>query len=228
MAKSTFLQMCQDTRRECGVAGTGPADVGGQSGILEKIVKWVQYSTLEIEGRWLNWEFMHVDDWSATTTIDSNLVLAPDDIGVWDEDSFVVNQTLSTWYNLVPVSYQQWRDTLRNGPQTSNKPTYVTIKFDHNLTLTPTPDAAYSLSADYWRKPKKLIDNSDTSYIPEEFERIILSRAVLLYAIDHGAVELIASYQVEYDDLLDKLEAKYLPDQKARRMTGADMVVIPQ
>jgi hypothetical protein len=34
------------------------------------------------------------------------------------------------------------------------------------------------------------------------------------------------SAQIEFDDLLDKLESKYLPEQKARRQSDPGMMVV--
>jgi len=229
MAKSTFLQLCQDTRRECGVAGAGPTNVAGQSGILEKVVRWVQYSDMEIQGRWNDWRFMHRADWKIDTVASQAIVYAPDDLGGWDDDSFFINHEQPTYWKLSPVGYQDYRNIHRQGPQISNKPVFVSVMPDNNLVLIPPPSTTYSLSADYWRKPKKLVNNTDTSYIPEEYERIIITRAALLFAGDNGSIDMIASFQVEYDDILDKLEAKYLPGQAARRLSSApSMVVRPQ
>ena len=52
---STFLQLCSDTRRECGVAGTGPTAVTDQSGQLENIVNWVKNAFVEIQNRHQDW-----------------------------------------------------------------------------------------------------------------------------------------------------------------------------
>ena len=111
--------------------------------------------------------------------------------------------------------------------QTNQKPDSVVILPDLSLRLQSPPDDVYSLTGDYWKRPAKMTANGDTSPIPEEYERIIVARAKIMYAESEGAPEVLASAQIEFDDLLDKLEAKYLPGgQRSRRMSEAEMIVV--
>lgn len=225
MAKSTFLELCKAARRACAIAGTGPATVTGQTGEYEKLIEWVVLSDQELQSRWFDWDFLHVSTWSTNTIAGVAEVIAPTDIGTWDEESFYLNYTLSTHRKLPVMLYKDWRSNLRQGAQTNAKPNDIVIKPDLSLVLHKPPDAIYSLSADYWKRPAKLVNNTDTSPIPEEYERIIISRTKMMYAEDGGSGVLLNAASIEYDDLLDKLEAKYRGDQKARRMTTEQIVV---
>ena len=226
MAKSSFLGLCQATRRECRITGTGPAAVTNQSGLLLKIVNWVADSAYETESRWHDWDFMWYDGWSSATIANTKAVAAPSDLGVWDEDSFWLNYTLSTNKKLSVLDYKEWRRDLRNGIRASKKPDSVVILPDQSLILEPPPDGIYSLTADYWKRPTKMSANTDVSMIPQDYERIIIARAKMFYGEIEGAGVILESAQIEYDDLLDKLESKYLPGQKGRRRAEAPMMVV--
>jgi len=53
-----FLQLVQRTRRECGVAGSGPSTTASQTGELAKLVEWVQQSWVEIQEEQPDWGFL--------------------------------------------------------------------------------------------------------------------------------------------------------------------------
>jgi hypothetical protein len=227
MAKSTFLEMCKVVARECGQPGTGPIAVTGNSGIMDQIVRWVQTADIETQSRWLDWDFLHVDSWSDTTTIGDATYAAPADIGAWDVDSFYLDYNTASYKKLVKVDYNTWRSTMRNGVLTNQRPDFVVIKPDQSLILHSPPDDAYLLTGEYWKRPVKMTLAADTSTIPEEYERVIIARAKMYYAEFDAAQEIMANASVEYDDLLDKLEAKYLPStHPARRLTDAEPLVV--
>jgi hypothetical protein len=153
-------------------------------------------------------------------------VAAPADIGTWDTESFYLNYSLATNKKLRVLDYKDWRSKYRQGVKTNSKPDYVAIKPDQSLILESPPDAIYSLTADYWKRPAKMTVNTSTSPIPEEYERVIVARAKMYYAEYEAAPEIMGTAQVEYDDLLDKLEAKYLSNQSGRRMSDPGLMVV--
>lgn len=211
------------------MSGSGPAAVTSQTGVLEKIVNWVAESDKETQGRWFDWDFLHVSTWTHSTAIGTAAVSAPADLGVWDRESFYLDATTDNHKRLTVLDYKTWRAELRQGVKTNEQPDSVVILPDQSLKLEAPPDAVYVLSADYWKRPAKMEVNTDTSPIPEEYERIIVARAKIFYGEHYSVAEVLASGQVEYDDLLDKLEAKYLPNQMARRQSDPGMmVVIPE
>lgn len=226
MAKSTFLQLCQTTRRECGITSTGPAAVTSQTGVLEKVVNWVADADVEIQSRWFDWDFLHVSTWSHNTIAGVSTVAAPDDLGVWDSESFYLDYTTANSKQMTVMDYKVWRRDFRQGVKTNQRPDIAVIMPDRSLTLESPPDDVYSLTADYWKRPSRMTANGSTSPVPEEYERIIIARAKIAYAESQGAPEVLMSAQIEFDDLLDKLEAKYLPNQRGRRLADPGMMVV--
>ena len=228
MAKSTFLELCKKVRSECGLSGTGPAAVTGQSGMDAKIVSWVQDADVEIQSLWLDWDFLHAE-FSADTVVGTAAVAAPSDIGIWDDESFYLDYTSASYKKLTKMDYKTWRSTFRNGTKTNQKPDFFVVKPDQSLILESPPDAIYSLTAEYWMRPQKMTANGDYSVIPEEYERVIVARAKMMYAEHDSASDIMLSSQVEYDYLLDRLEAKYLESQAHRRSSDpGNLTVIVQ
>ncbi|RLC74948.1 MAG: hypothetical protein DRI61_15715, partial [Chloroflexi bacterium] len=222
MAKSTFLQLCQDARRYCGISGTGPSSVSNQTGIMEKLVNWVADSDLYIQRLWANWNFLHVDDYSENILVNTIEYTAPSDIGTWDMTSFWLDYSSDSGVSLTELDYLDWRNNYRNGTQAAGKPSYIARAPNKNLILHQKPDASYTLTGEYWKTPTKMTGNTDTSNIPEYFERIIIVRAKLFYAEDQEAREVYQTTIEEYRDLLNKLEAAELPAQEDRWMSSTE------
>lgn len=229
MARRTFLELCQRAARECRIEGSGPSAVTGQVGILAKLVNWVAEADFETCSRYQDWDFMTVTDWDANTVIGTAAVAAPTDIGTWDRESFYLDYDQSTYSRLTAMDYREWRDTLRQGVKTNQRPSIAVIKPDGSLILEPPPDAVYSLTAEYQAEPARLAADDDESRIPAMFEMVIVHRARMFHATDRGDAVGLASAEVDYNDLLMQMEARHRPGQARRTdMNAADLVVVPE
>lgn len=223
MSKSTYLELCQELARELRIPGTGPSAVTGQTGELEKIVRYVANANRDICRRWTDWDFLWTT-FSTTTVLDSNSLTdgSPADLRKWDENSFVYDPTSDDYTRL---SFIDYRDDYRQkvlGTQTSDVPAYVTIRPDRAIRIYPQASVAgKTVQAEYWKIGTELTADSTTSDIPEEHERLILVRAKIYYAESEDAPEIMASALAEHDDLLNILEANHLPDQDMRNMARA-------
>ena len=85
--------------------------------------------------------------------------------------------------------------------------------------MYPTPNAATTLTAEYWKTATTLSATTDTPVIPARFQRIIICRAKIYYAEQNDAPEVMGSSLSEFQDLLGKLEADQLPSQRDRRFS---------
>lgn len=200
--------------------------VTGNGGAIDKIVNWVAYADKEIQGLWFDWDFLQVSSFAVNTVIGVAAVAAPADIGVWDDEAFYLNFSLATHQKLSILDYKTWRTSYRQGVQSNKKPNAIVVMPDQSLKLEPAPNAVYSLTGDYWKRPAVMTVNASTSPIPEEYERIIIFRALMLYAISTGANEVYSSAEMGYALLLDKLESKYLSNQSGRRMSDAGPMTV--
>ena len=219
---STYLQLCQRVRRDCGIAASGPTAVTGQSGIMQKIVDWVADAAEEIENLHADWHFLlaeHTDTCVAGTQEYS----APADLGQWDREGVYLDRTLDTYRQLKFLDYKAWRTKFRNGTKTNGKPSWFTIKPDGTLVLEAPPDDTYSIYADYWKKPTRLAADSDTSLIPTRWEKVIVARAKLFFAEYDAAQEILQSSGNEFARLMMMLEADQLPGRHVDTMAQADI-----
>lgn len=228
MSKLTYLELCQKTRQECSIPGSGPASVTDQNGILQRIVTWVADADYMIQSAYADWNFLWAQ-WAETTIVSTANYVAPSDLGSWDTESFYLDYTTSHSTPLKLVGYPDWRAKYRNGSQTASKPNQVTILPDRSVTLSPTPDGAYALTADYHTLPTRLTANTDTSAIPERFERAIIALAKTKFAEEEGSPVLLQNAMNEYVYWLEELKKHELPDQFGRAHARAgEMVVRPE
>lgn len=225
---STYLELCQAVRRECGVSGSGPSSVTGQAGMLQKIVEWVADADTEIQSLYTDWGFLWTQ-WTESTIAGTAQYAKPSDLGAWDRESFWLDYGTASHKKLVELKYKSWRGTLRQGVKTNQKPSYFVVLPSGNITLEAPPDAVYSLTADYWKTATRMTANASVSVIPAQFERTIIELAKFKYAVDEGAGALMASSQAAYLDWLGRLKAAELPERYRDLMAEApDLTVIPE
>lgn len=209
---STYLQLCQKMIRDLGLSNT-ITTVSGQSGMSRKVVDWIADADEQIQALWADWQFLW-SQYSTTTIAGTQEYAKPLDFGVWDLDSFYLDYNISNYQHLGYIDYIAWRQAYRQNPADNDKPSLFTLTPAHNIYLEPTPDAVYTLTADYWAAPTRLSDNTDTSAIPDRFERIIIAKAKIFYA-EHD--EFPTVYELasrEYADLLKQLQAAELPGKR--------------
>lgn len=221
---STYLALTQQLRQELGVYGTGPSAVAAQTGMYAKLVEWVADADEDICSKYLDWGFLWGQH-SANTVADQKDYSVPSDFGMWDEDSFYLDYTASTYKKLEFMDYFAWRKNYRNGTQTSSKSDFVIIRPDKALILHPAPDAVYSLTADYYKTATRMTVDASTSQIPTKFDRLIIARAKMYYAEHENAPEVMQAAISEYTDLMGRLESLYLPGQQSRTKGHEDHYV---
>lgn len=220
----TYLQLCQKFRRTSGISGSGPTAVTGQTGIAELIVDWIADADQLIQEQWFNWGFMWgtktfntvANDKDYTLT-DLSLVTGSTALNNWDDTSFVVSPTSNSYQRLKSLSYKEYRGNYKLGTVPTGKPTHVVIQPDNSIILYPTPDAVYSVTADYFKKPNRLAANTDTSPIPVQYHDAIIYRAKLMYAEYEEIPNLYQSASIDYDKIMQSLQAHSLPDMHLER-----------
>jgi hypothetical protein len=214
-----FLQLSQRTAQECGVSrGTaGPVTVVSQTGELGNIVAWVLTAYEDIQDDSNGWNFLRSDfsfqTIAATSTYLPSAVSLPE-FNKWKADS------LRSYLTATGISDEQWmtewdwetfRDARQIGTIQSGRPFEFAIKPDESLVLFPTPDAAYTVAGEYWKRPQTMVANTDEPLFDRTFHLAIVWKAAMYYAADQGASELYATAQNEYKRIKDKMYFKYLP-----------------
>jgi len=234
---SDFLTLVKSLQRECGVAGSAITTVSGQSGMHGKLVNWIADADIHIQNLRTDWNFLW-SQYSASTIAGTSEPIVPNDLSLWDRGSFYLDYSTASNRHLKYLDYKQWRDGLGRGVQTNKKPSHVVIKPGNQIVLVGTPDDAYALTADYWKTPAKMTDNTDESAIPSRFRRIIVVQAKLWYAEEQDMPDVYRAATAElYGDpreresmgLIDQLKSSQLPNQERRTMSsGPEINIRPE
>lgn len=227
---STYLELCQDTARECDVSGgdTVPTTVTGQTGELQRIVKWVAQAYVEIQNRHTNWRWMRheftlntvADDDSYTfgDCTDQTTSLAITRFSHWavnDEEDpprvYLTSSGVGTQTYMVYIPWEQFKQIYRLGSQTSQYPIHITIDPQNNLVVGAKPNGIYTITSDYYRSAQNLSADDDTPEMPSQFHQLIVYRAMQKFGFFESAPEVESRGQVDGDMLMRQLEVNQLP-----------------
>ena len=145
-----FLSLCQRLRQECGVDGTGPVSVTGQTGEQKRLVDWIVQAWVEIQEERPDWLFLRKDFSFDTVAsqqsydVETDILLT--DFASWKNNSFRLYSAIADETFLRQYPYNLFRDTyLRSTLLTTySRPANITIAPDKALVLqdllyTPAP-----------------------------------------------------------------------------------------
>ena len=187
---STYLSGSVDLRRECGMSGTGPAAVTGQTGDLERIVEWYAQAYTEIQNRHQDWLWLRstftVDTTASDDTYaygdvtDSRLSALITRFRRWwlyDVDgfpnvrSYLTSAGVSGEKYLLPLPWAAFRDLYKRGTQTNNAPVHITVDPQRNLILGPKPNGIYTVTGEYQMSAQVLAADGDTPEMPSDYHQ---------------------------------------------------------
>jgi hypothetical protein len=222
----TYLELCVRAREEAGISGSGPSSVTEQTGQLLRLVNWVQQAWVEIQLMRPNWDFMH-GEFSFDTIAETRDYLAADysitDMKLWDENSFIAYETAvgeSEQFPLINLKYKTWRDTYRVGMnvRTSDKPVYIIVLPTNEIRFEPMPDKVYTIEGDYKRSTQFLAADADElTGLPEDFHMIVVWQALKNFGFYENGPEILEEAEVNFDNLLFRLELEQLPEMSDDR-----------
>lgn len=232
---STYLELVQELVTELGIGGanqgaTVPSTVVGQTGQLWNATNWIRQANNNINIMWEDWRFLSVE-YSESLTVGSDAVPAhsgPETPKKWDRDSFWLDLTLSTATQLTYIDWPEFRKIYSPGSsvRSNSRPVAITKKRDDTLILNwPSDSGAYTLTAEFWRKPDLLMSDSDVPHLPSEFHRLIICEAAIKYGNKEAASEVIQGMEAEYIYLLDKLEGSELTGREYERQGSQDVPI---
>lgn len=234
---STYLELVQELGTECGISGTGPSTVTGQSGELARLVLWIKDAYVEIQNRsggrwdWLRSEFTlnttaSDDNYSfgdATDSIDAATITR---FSSWRLSDYrsppriyltsagVGGETWMTWTN-----YDYWKNVYEIGTQNDGHSIHITVDPRDKIRLGPKPDADYTITGEYFKSAQILADDSDTPEMPTQFHKLIIYRAMEKYAAFESAPEVMERAEREGGRLMRQLEVNQKPFiRKARTL----------
>lgn len=224
----TYLSICQDVRRECRMAGSGPTTVVSQTGRLGDIVAWVAQCYTEIQEA-QNWNWLRStftvntvasdDTYAYTDCTDSRLSTTISRFSQWwlehgDEPNVTIYLTsagVGGENYLTPIDWAAFRERYKRGTQTTGQPIHIAIDPQNNLVLGPKPDAIYTLNGEYQMSPQTLTANADVPEMPARFHNLIMYRAMEKYGASNNAPEVFNRGGYEGNRKMRALERDQLP-----------------
>lgn len=229
----TFLELVQQTRQSCSVAGNGPSTVTGQVSEYARLVEYVQLAHEEIQLKWFDWLFLWKEGAFDTIASQGSYLLS-DSSSMGGSGNVISDFSKLVKYNpasgrsgpkiwisgTTPLEYIPWSDYDHSAYTSEGKPSAFTIKPNGAFQMLPTPDAAYAITFEYYKTPTVLVDDSDLSPIPERFHRVIVARAMVLYGNYESAPEVKTDGMERYQEALDQLEADQLPSSSEYRYSA--------
>lgn len=236
----TYLSLVTDFLMETALSGgSAPETLANVSGDQLKAKYWINQANLQILREWMNWDFMW--GWGVVNLSQGSTVVPSVTETVSGSEvnivNFVKRKTLAIMLSDGSAHFPAFCDW--NNSDFSYLYAYETQPLSDTVAAwSQRPDRTLILSSpietegriakyQYYRKPKILSVDADIPLIPDDFTRLIVVLAKIMYAEHEDAPEVSAGSHEEYDDLLSKMEAAHLPDQGFNREShsDADLVV---
>lgn len=189
-----YLQLSQDTWEKIGATGLGPQSVTNQSGISLDVVTWVKDAWLDIQSE-EKWNFLRNDVTVSLGVGVNEIVVAP--------TSMVSIDVTSGWIDGAPFTWLPYGEFLRRFPTIGNgQPSVASLVGDgRTIRFNSKPVTAASVHYLGWKPAVSLTIDADTPVIPVQYHRLIVYRAVMLYAIREEAVSLYSGAKAIADDI---------------------------
>ena len=220
---TTFLNLCNGLIGEAGISGE-MTSVVNQQGELRRVVNWINRACTLVEGKWVNWNYLH--EFHTFDTV-SGIRDYPPQVGhgFWDTNTarIVADQT--------NVSFDRYENRKKDASEAILGEPYVfTVLPNQTLRFFSTPDATYGMAIEYWRAPTILTNNTDEPSIPLQYRDIIVYKALEFYAKYESADELLLQARDDYKMRLTQLESREMPGGHASGSlsTGIDIQVVAE
>lgn len=215
---TTFLKLCQEAAKECGVSLTGPTATTGQTGRLGQIIGWVNKSWLDIQTKHDDWKWM-IGSFTVNTTAsdgqyeysdctDATAGTAIERFRSWRTDTFKIYLTASgsdTETDLQYVDYDYWYQRWNTGAQSDSHQIHFTIGPDQSILLGPKPGGIYTVRGEYQKSARELSGDDDQPDIPAEYRMAIVYRTMMKYGRYNAAPEVFSDGQAEYNRLMREM-----------------------
>lgn len=210
MPSRTFIELVQEAYREAGIGGAAPTTVLNQVGRKADMVRFVQQAYERIQNMHEDWTFNWI-----TATFDLT-----EDVDTYARGLRDVRKEGSYCYdNSVGITSRQWLtfwewERFRHLviPPAAGIPTHFTVKPDHVMQYFPVPDRAnLKVVHEYHLYPQALAADTDEPRIPENYQDVIVWRAVMLFCDRVKDAQRYDTAKGEYDEYIDAMERKCRP-----------------
>jgi hypothetical protein len=213
---ATFLQICQDLRREAGGSGSGPVTVVGQTGDMADIVAWCQKAYNRIQTARRSWRWMWDEVAIPVIAADRTFTIADITSRVpaftrwkhWKPEGFkhYVNSVGLAGERKIPERlFERAYEGEFGTVSTSSTPRWITVMPDGALRMSHIADAAATLTAAYYKKNQLLALDTDEPEMPEEYHDLIWATALCDFGYREAATEILARAEERKAELYSRL-----------------------
>lgn len=229
MAQDTFLTLVTNFIMETGIhGGNAPSSVAAATGDAAKVVYWIKVADQQLQRERIDFDFL----WNKPTvqlTQDSNVVPHEDENGTNIINAIAKKRLAVINANGEPhfPEYMKWDDFSiiydYEAQEPSDFPSYWSIRPDRVIVLSePISSAGMNCKYEYWRKPSRLTNDNDKSRIPDDFDRLIILLAKILYAEHEDAPEVDAGSSAHYEIMFNQMLSVHAPEAEWQRMENSD------
>jgi hypothetical protein len=229
-----LLSLVQSLQQECGVSGTILSTVG-LIGSQARLLAWINTAFEEIQTKHDDWFWMRSSNilnpgvtgmqfQTVAGQASYPLGTGPGTSGVdpllfgkWARGTFrnyTTSVGITNEISMVDDFFDIWRDsymisTLRT---VQTRPMLVAIGPDESICLGPPPSADYTITGDYFTAPTVMLLDTDIPVgLPVQFHRMIVYKAMMLYAGYEAAPEVFQKGSSNYERMMRELERYKLP-----------------
>lgn len=214
-----FLDLCKALAREAGISGSIPSVVG-QTGEALRVVNWIGEAYREVLNAHSDWSFLRADVTFTANVGSRSYTAAAAGVAEFGEWRFA-----GCWSCYTPaigvrdeqalnyMDYDPFKATCLFGSQreVTGRPLTISEGPGQTLMLWPLPDLPYTIHGEMHRQPVDMVENTDEPVFAARWHRVIVHRALMLYAAFEGDAGLFASAQSNYARMLEQMENAYLP-----------------
>ncbi len=220
----TFLEMVQRLHTEAALSGSAPSSVVDQTGQNLRLVNWINSAYEAIQAIYKTWLFRRGE--FSFTTISGTANYSPAAAGITDLEEWLyypynnrasgirLYSAITDEGNLAFLPWDDFKAIYLSGSARvdSNRPTVFTIKFNKSIQLAAIPDAGYNVNGEYIKSIDVLdVTNNDDTPLFDDYNMIIVWRALMFFGGFEGAPEVSDMGEIEYKNLLMRLRIAYLP-----------------
>lgn len=217
----TFLQLVQELVIKGGMAGAGgPSSIDGQHGEYRRAVDFTRTAYEDIVNLHADWKFLWRHD-EYELDAEFSAYPPPPDLHIWDASRIFLDGE--------PLPVVEWEDYTPEALP-PGRPQFAVIQPDNQLLMVPTPVEPHVLTFDYYRTAPPMEESEGVPLIPEQYQRVILGRALMLHGNYENAEDAKLQGSEIYQMYLARLEEHQLPrrQQTHGRQESQPITVVAQ
>jgi hypothetical protein len=216
---STFLQLTNRLKLECGGTGSDVNDVVGLPAELNRLVIWINAAWMDIQTAREDWEWMRAS--TSFQTVAGKAIYTPTECGAtnfgsWYPETFRNYDTVAGQHSELFMhvrEYESWLDLWQYSSNrvAQTRPLEVAVTPNKSIGLGPTPNGDYTVTGDYFKVASEMVSKDDKPAMPPQFHIAIVYRAMMSYGGYEGAGEVYQRGELEFKKYMRRLSLSQLP-----------------